>query len=110
LLNRESRLEHFTQLYFNLNPIRFELSFGKNIKIKIRGKSFYLFGYIILNNFHFQTDPLPQNQWLVDHPGKTEADFNQQAWHLLKSNLIAGRDAAQMEAEMRNARASMVYF
>jgi hypothetical protein len=48
-----------------------------------------------------------QNQWLVDHPGKTEADFNQQAWHLLKSNLIAERDAAQMEVEMRNARMSM---
>jgi hypothetical protein len=51
-----------------------------------------------------------QNQWLVDHPGKTEADFNGQAWHLLKENLIAERDAAQMEAEMQAARASAVYF
>ncbi len=51
-----------------------------------------------------------QNQWLVDHPGKTEADFNKEAWHLLKSNLIAERADAQMEAEMRNARASMDYF
>jgi len=51
-------LEHFTELYFNPNPIGLELSFGKNIKIKIRGKPFYLFGYIILNNFHFQIDPL----------------------------------------------------
>ncbi len=51
-----------------------------------------------------------QNQWLVDHLGKTEPDFNKEAWHLLKSNLIAERDAAQMEAEMRKARASMDYF
>ncbi|MEJ7862360.1 MAG: hypothetical protein WKF90_12085 [Pyrinomonadaceae bacterium] len=51
-----------------------------------------------------------QNQWLVDHPGKTEADFNKEAWHLLKENLIAERDAAQMEVEMEAARASTVYF
>jgi hypothetical protein len=51
-----------------------------------------------------------QNQCLADHPGKTEADFNGQAWHLLRSNLLAERADAQMEAEMRNARASMDYF
>ena len=51
-----------------------------------------------------------QNQWLVDHPGKTESDFNKEAWHLLKANLIAERADAQMELEMLAQRASMDYF
>ncbi len=51
-----------------------------------------------------------QNQWLADHPNKTEAAFNREAWHLLKENLIAERAEAQMQIEMLNARASMVYF
>ncbi|MEJ7862143.1 MAG: hypothetical protein WKF90_10985 [Pyrinomonadaceae bacterium] len=51
-----------------------------------------------------------QNQWLADNPNKTEADFNRQAWHLLKENLIAERADVQMEVEMRAVRASMDYF
>jgi hypothetical protein len=51
-----------------------------------------------------------QNQWLADNPGKSESDFNKEAWHLLKSNLIAERADAQMEAELQRARASMDYF
>jgi hypothetical protein len=51
-----------------------------------------------------------QNQWLADHPGKTEAAFNREAWHLLKENLIAERADAQMQIEMQEARASMDYF
>jgi hypothetical protein len=41
------------------NPIRLESSFGKNIKIKIRGELVCLFCCTILNHFHLQPDPLP---------------------------------------------------
>jgi hypothetical protein len=39
-----------------------------------------------------------RNQWLADHPSKTEADFNREAWHLLKENLIEQHNAASLEA------------
>jgi hypothetical protein len=51
-----------------------------------------------------------QNQWLVNNPTQTPADFEKKAWHLLKENLVAERSDAQMEAEMRSARAEMDYF
>ncbi|CAN5176405.1 hypothetical protein BH20ACI1_BH20ACI1_20130 [soil metagenome] len=40
-----------------------------------------------------------QNQWLVDHPGKTESDFNKEAWLLLRENLIEARNNQTLEAE-----------
>jgi hypothetical protein len=51
-----------------------------------------------------------QNEWLVNNPTQTPADFDKKAWHLLKENLIAARADVQMQIEMRSARASMDYF
>lgn len=51
-----------------------------------------------------------KNEWLANNPTLTAADFERETWHLLKANLIAERDAAQMEAEMQKARASMDFF
>ncbi len=42
-----------------------------------------------------------QNQWLADHPGKTEADFNREAWHLLRENLVEQRQAESLQAELQ---------
>jgi hypothetical protein len=39
-----------------------------------------------------------QNQWLADHPGKTVDDFNKEAWHLLRANLLEERANAVKEA------------
>ncbi len=54
-------MKRFTGLYFNRNAIEIELSFGKNIKLKNSGKAFYLCGWLSLNVYHFQIDPLPEN-------------------------------------------------
>jgi hypothetical protein len=51
-----------------------------------------------------------RNEWLVNNPTQTPSDFERKAWHLLKENLIAERADAQMEVEMRAAKASMDYF
>jgi hypothetical protein len=48
-----------------------------------------------------------RNEWLANNPTLTAADFERKAWHLLKSNLIAERENAQMQAELAAARTAM---
>ncbi len=48
-------------------------------------------------------------QWLVDHPGKTESDFNREAWHHLRQNLIEQRENDALEAELQAAKTSGIY-
>ncbi len=47
-----------------------------------------------------------QNQWLVDNPTQTAADFEKKAWHLLKENLIEQRNADSFDAEVQRQAAS----
>ncbi len=47
-----------------------------------------------------------QNQWLVDNPTQTVADFDKKAWHLLKENLIEQRNADSLNAEVQRQAAS----
>ncbi len=50
-----------------------------------------------------------QNQWLADHPGKNESDFDKQAWHLLRENLIEQRNADSLNAEIQRQKASGLF-
>jgi preprotein translocase subunit SecD len=50
-----------------------------------------------------------QNQWLVDNPTQTAADFEKKAWHLLKENLIEQRNADSLNAEIQRQAASGIY-
>jgi hypothetical protein len=47
-----------------------------------------------------------QNQWLVDNPTQTAADFEKKAWHLLKENLLEQRNADSFDAEVQRQAAS----
>ncbi len=51
-----------------------------------------------------------QNQWLVDNPTQTVADFEKKAWHLLKENLIEQRNADSLSAEIQRQKASGLYY
>ncbi len=50
-----------------------------------------------------------QNQWLVDNPTQTPADFDKKAWHLLKENLIEQRNSEVMNAEIQAQAATGRY-
>ncbi len=50
-----------------------------------------------------------KNQWLADHPGMTAADFETQAWGLLKANLFADAEKADYQAALQEAAASGRY-
>ncbi len=50
-----------------------------------------------------------KRQWLADHPGKTENDFNRKAWIHLRQNLVEQRDAEVMNANLKAARATGRY-
>jgi hypothetical protein len=43
-------------------------------------------------------------QWLTDHPGKAEADFQREAWPHLRANLLEARQARRDEAARAEAR------
>jgi hypothetical protein len=50
-----------------------------------------------------------QNQWLVDNPTQTAADFEKKAWHLLKENLLEQRNADSFDAEVQRQKASGLF-
>jgi hypothetical protein len=50
-----------------------------------------------------------QNEWLVNNPTQTAADFEKKAWHLLKENLIEQRNADSLNAEIQRQKASGIY-
>jgi hypothetical protein len=48
-------------------------------------------------------------EWLANNPTETPAGFEKKAWHLLKENLIAQRNAEVLNANLKAARASERY-
>ena len=45
-----------------------------------------------------------KRQWLADHPGKSESDFERSAWPLLRENLVAERDENIRQATLAATR------
>lgn len=45
-----------------------------------------------------------RRQWLADHPGKSEKDFESAAWPLLRANLVDAAKQQQLDAEIAAAR------
>ncbi len=56
----------------------------------------------------------PQKQtlmrdWLANHPGKTAADFEKNAWTLLRQNLVEQRENEIMQATIESQKATGRY-
>ncbi len=47
--------------------------------------------------------------WLAQHPGKTDADFNKQAWPLLRQNILEDDKRATADATKQRLRQSGNY-
>ena len=50
-----------------------------------------------------------RRDWLIAHPGKEAADFDREAWPLVRENLIEDEAAARVEATKAALRASGQY-